>query len=203
MSVFLDLGVGDLKKWASTNTIDKSIQIELAMQLFSALRYIHSKGCLHRDIKPQNVIVFEEYTGPRFVLSDFGLARGTDIVTPNNAFTTGVCTLWYRAPELLLHYTTYGAEVDVWSMGCTLYELAEDNPLFTGVSESDQLNEIFKVTGTPSMIPNVPVHRGILQYFSSKHKLCKLTVKVVELCIVVDPNLRSDSETIYNMIVSM
>merc|ERR1712083_469115 len=56
----------------------------------------------------------------------------------------------YRAPELLLGMKQYSTHIDVWSIGCILGELLLMEPLFPGRSETDELNKIFKLLGTPS-----------------------------------------------------
>jgi len=61
-----------------------------------------------------------------------------------------VITLWYRPPELLLGATTYGPEVDIWSLGCIFAELLTLEVLFPGQGEMDQLNRIFKILGVQS-----------------------------------------------------
>jgi len=59
-----------------------------------------------------------------------------------------VVTLWYRAPEVLLH-CSYATAVDIWSIGCIMAELYNRKPLFEGKSDIDQLHKIFSVIGTP------------------------------------------------------
>lgn len=61
-----------------------------------------------------------------------------------------ICSRYYRAPELILNSTTYGAEVDMWSAGCILVELMTLEPIFPGDSTLEQLIEIVKILGTPS-----------------------------------------------------
>ena len=74
--------------------------------------YIHSKRVLHRDLKPQNLLIKDSNT---LKIADFGLARGFGIPVKN--YTNEVVTLWYRAPEILLGETEYGMDIDVWSIG--------------------------------------------------------------------------------------
>ncbi|WVR06050.1 hypothetical protein IAU60_003078 [Kwoniella sp. DSM 27419] len=80
-------------------------------------------------------------------LADFGLARATDSKPP---YTEYVSTRWYRAPEVLLRSTDYGAPVDMWALGTILAEMVNLKPLFPGVSEIDQVFRICSTMGDPS-----------------------------------------------------
>jgi cyclin-dependent kinase 2 len=148
-SIFIDLGVSDLKKWLNNNPLDHQQQIVIAKQLLSAMTFMHENGAIHRDFKPQNIIVFIEQGKPVCRISDLGFCRGTNLVMRDNSFTHEICTLWYRSPEILLGSSSYGDRLDVWSMMCVLYECGTNKPLFPGDSEIDQLFKIFMITGTP------------------------------------------------------
>lgn len=67
---------------------------------------------------------------------------------PEDDYTDYVATRWYRAPELLVGDTQYGAPVDVWALGCVFAELLNGNPLWPGKSDVDQLYLIQKTLGT-------------------------------------------------------
>ena len=82
--------------------------------------------------------------------SDHQLPATTADLSDAIRFTTPVCTLWYRAPELLLGAKVYDpAPVDVWSIACVLGELILQRPPFTAASETQQLCRILTVTGSP------------------------------------------------------
>lgn len=117
-------------------------------QILTGLKYIHSAGVLHRDLKPGNLLVNADCD---VKICDFGLARGFDDTSQGaNAMTEYVATRWYRAPEIMLSYYQYTKAIDVWSVGCILAELLGGKPFFKGETPFDQLNRILRVLGSPS-----------------------------------------------------
>jgi cyclin-dependent kinase 2 len=114
-------------------------------QMLSALLFCHTHRVLHRDLKPQNLLIDKNNS---LKLADFGLARAFGL--PVKTYTHEVVTLWYRAPEILLGCRQYSTPVDIWSVGCIFAEMAHKRPLFAGDSEIDQLFKIFRVLGTPT-----------------------------------------------------
>ncbi len=114
-------------------------------QMLAGIAYCHAHRVLHRDLKPQNLLIDRARGGLK--LADFGLARAFGL--PVRAYTHEVVTLWYRAPEILLGAQHYSTPVDVWSIGCIFAELVTGRPLFPGDSEIDELFRIFRVLGTP------------------------------------------------------
>ncbi|CAL0324504.1 unnamed protein product [Lupinus luteus] len=115
-------------------------------QILCGIAYCHSHRVLHRDLKPQNLLI--DRSNNALKLADFGLARAFGI--PVKTFTHEVVTLWYRAPEILLGSRHYSTPVDVWSVGCIFAEMINQRPLFPGDSEIDELFKIFRIMGTPN-----------------------------------------------------
>jgi serine/threonine protein kinase len=114
-------------------------------QIVSAVEWCHGHRVLHRDLKPQNLLI--DRLGS-IKVADFGLARACGV--PQRMLTQEVVTLWYRAPELLLGCQKYTAAVDIWSVGCIFAQMMTSKALFRGESEMDQLFKIFRQMGTPS-----------------------------------------------------
>ncbi|KAK1943964.1 Cyclin-dependent kinase 1 [Phytophthora citrophthora] len=114
-------------------------------QLLAGIAFCHANRVLHRDLKPQNLLI-DQYGNLK--LGDFGLAREYGV--PLRRYTHEVVTLWYRAPEVLLGAKHYSTPVDSWSIGCIFAEMVNKQPLFPGDSEIDELFRIFRVLGTPN-----------------------------------------------------
>lgn len=106
-------------------------------QILCAVDFLHTHRVIHRDLKPQNILVTN--TGS-IKVADFGLAKTYDF---EMRLTSVVVTLWYRSPEILLGLP-YATPVDIWSCGCIMAELFRLCPLFSGSSEGDQLDRIFR-----------------------------------------------------------
>jgi serine/threonine protein kinase len=136
----------DLKKYMdSINALEPLLAKSYIKQLLDGLLYCHSHRILHRDLKPQNLLIDRH---GYLKLADFGLARAVCI--PVRPYTHEVITLWYRAPEILLGSQAYSMPVDIWSAGCIFAEMLAKRPLFPGDSEIDQLFRIFRTLGTPT-----------------------------------------------------
>lgn len=141
-------------------------------QLLRGLSYCHKRRVLHRDVKPQNLLI--SGVG-ELKLADFGLARAKSV--PSHTYSNEVVTLWYRPPgkcltmefydpvfivscvcfyfslpvDVLLGSTEYSTSLDMWGVGCIFVEMVTGMPTFPGIRDTyDQLDKIFKLLGTPT-----------------------------------------------------
>jgi cyclin-dependent kinase len=135
-------------------------------QLLEGLAYCHHRSVVHRDLKPQNLLIEDpkserkkepaddaslrtrDCTELVLKLADFGLARVEGL--PVKKYSHEVVTLWYRSPDVILGSTNYGLPVDLWSVGCIFAEMASGVPMFNAKTDMDQLIRMFKILGTPT-----------------------------------------------------
>ncbi|CAH0053434.1 unnamed protein product [Clonostachys solani] len=124
-------GAADIKAWMG--------------MLVRAIWFCHENFVLHRDIKPNNLLIAAD---GEVKLADFGLARGFGDI--HSYMTSNVITRWYRPPELLFGAKHYGGAVDIWSVGTVFAELIKRAPFMPGNNELDQIKLICDSIGTPT-----------------------------------------------------
>jgi serine/threonine protein kinase len=116
-------------------------------QILRGMKYVHSAGILHRDLKPRNILVNSNCD---LKIWDFGLARA-DIpdLYEAGAMTDYIATRWYRAPELLMGCEDYAESIDTWAIGCIFAELLTRKPFLPGSDSENQLKLIVHMIGIP------------------------------------------------------
>ncbi|XP_049851059.1 uncharacterized protein LOC126324753 isoform X2 [Schistocerca gregaria] len=111
-----------------------------AFQLFKALDLLRKNSIVHADLKPDNILVSEDRT--KVKLGDFGSA----FETQEFELTANLVSRFYRAPEIILGMM-YPFQLDMWSMGCCLYELATGRYLLPSENDNHHLKLIMAIKG--------------------------------------------------------
>ena len=106
------------------------IAVAIAREIASALEYSHQHGIIHRDVKPENILL----QGDRPVLADFGIAHVVEPTSTRRLTQSGVSlgTPQYMSPEQALGERDIDARTDVYALGCVLYESLVGEPPFNG-----------------------------------------------------------------------
>ena len=188
--------------------LDPNLIRHLIYQLCKAIKYMHEQNIIHRDVKPENLLITDNM---ELKLCDFGFAR---LISGSckEKLTDYVATRWYRAPELLLTQGEYGKEVDYWAIGCIMGELVDGNPLFPGENEIDQIYCIQKVLGNLTeeqmdMFYNNPLFNGknLLNVTKPETlqrrymgKLNKVDISFMKGLLELDPKKRLNGKNVFS-----
>nr|AOO87127.1 cyclin dependent kinase A [Kalanchoe daigremontiana] len=177
---------------------DQDLIKRFMYQILDGLSFCHSRRILHRDLKPQNLLI--DQPTHTLKLADFGLARAFDV--PLKTYTHEVVTLYYRAPEILLGPHSYSTPVDIWAVGCIFAEMVNFEPLFAGDSELNHLLSMFRILGTPNddVWPGVSSYpffkKTVFRQWSSQSlgtllpNLCSNGIDLLSRMLCYDPSQR-------------
>ncbi|XP_030194968.1 cyclin-dependent kinase-like 2 [Gadus morhua] len=184
--------------------LDPGLAKQYLYQILSALAFCHQNNVIHRDVKPENILVSP---GGVAKLCDFGFARRVAAASGGRGgYTDYVATRWYRAPELLVGDSHYGKPVDVWAVGCVYVELVTGHALFPGHSDLDQLYRLIRCFGCSTerqqqMFYRNPAFSGLRfprcaarePLDSRDPKIKHAVLQLLQLCLHMDPELRAQS----------
>jgi serine/threonine protein kinase len=149
-----EFGDNDISKIIHNKNISlpENIVKSLMYQFLSGLAEIHRFNVIHRDLKPQNLLISRKGV---LKVADFGFARF--IASPGREMTTGVVTEWYRPPEIFFGAQYYSYSIDIWSAGCIFAEFLQKEPLFYGNGEKEILTKMFYLLGVPDVISYINI----------------------------------------------
>jgi serine/threonine protein kinase len=114
-------------------------------QILTAVHSLHKIGIVHRDVKPENLFMDDSR---HVVLGDYGFATFVKNLNHPNEVNSMVQTEPYRAPEVFLGQDDYGVEIDMWSVGCVMFELFNRRRLLK--KSEGYLKRLFTIFGLPS-----------------------------------------------------
>ena len=120
------------KKQESNNLIDEDILCKIIYNICLSIQEIHSKEIIHRDLNPNNIFIYKDYS---IKIGDFSISEHCYNTKTN------VGTQYYKAPEIL-NRKVYNNKVDIWALGCILYELFTLEKCFYCENENGFINNI-------------------------------------------------------------
>ena len=153
----LPLALCDMEKLIEDHFIKVDELKDALVQITRGLHYLHSNGIMHRDLKPNNILVYasEDNKSFYFKLTDLGAAKPCSIAARS---TPKLFYIEYRAPELLLEVERYNQAVDIWALGCIFVEVITGSSPFPApksVSNRAQLKRIISVLGHSSELEEI------------------------------------------------
>ena len=178
-------------------------------QILLAVQHMHSLGYIHCDLKPSNILLTKDN---QIKLCDFGMTSKCD--DSYNKISNNIATPSYRPPEILLGDTKISPSIDIWGLGCILYEMVTQKKLFNPIDSSDisQLFAIFQICGTPTeltwpkfdLLPNSVSIRSFPIIQSNLHQILEISlptefsflIDLLENMLQLDPSKRLKLETI-------
>ena len=142
---YMDVSHGNIKDYYSAIT---PFEVKFYIyKILMALNYVHSKGIMHRDIKPHNVLI--NVNTRKLNIIDWGLA---EFYVPDTDYHPRVASRYFKGPELLVGYPYYHYSLDIWSLGWMLAGIVfKREPFFKGDDNDDQLVKIAKVLGSEAL----------------------------------------------------
>jgi len=190
----------NLYNYISKKLPEKVIK-QIIYQIVCGVNYLHSLKYIHRDIKPDNILISSE---GKIILTDFDLCR-QESKGKDDPMTRTAVTLYYRAPELFFGDSYYGNKIDIWSIGCVFAELITGKPLFKANNELGTLSNIIETIGCPSEEnwPGVSQLPNYLPFTGGEFKLGKILeegglskegIDIATKMLMLDPKKRPSCE---------
>lgn len=178
---------------------------KIIYQICVGLKNLHEHKFAHRDLKPDNILIDFSTHDTKVVICDLGSAKKVDKDIISIPY---ICSRWYRAPELLCGSMHYTSHVDLWSLGCIIFELIKLCPLFPGKfkkeetsEECSQLINLIEVIGSPTM----SFYEDIKDCSSKKNsllikELCQLNIPALSWETILGNVLEEEEMEIINIV---
>jgi len=190
----------NLYDYVSKKLPEKVIK-QIIYQVLCGVNYLHSLKFLHRDIKPDNILLSSE---GKIILTDFDLCR-QESKGKDDPMTRTAVTLYYRAPEIFFGDSYYGNKIDIWSIGCVFAELVIGKPIFKANNELGTLSKIIENIGCPNEEnwPGVSELPNYLPFGGGEFKIGKILeegglskegIDMVTKMLMLDPKKRPSCE---------
>ena len=158
----------DLHKLIYYYKTPSDVNKKLMIDILLGIEYVHSRGIIHRDMKPSNVLICEEEGIPQAKLCDFNLSKPFIVQGINSP---KIITSCYRPPEII-EGKIYDTKVDIWSIGCIFYEMVCKKRIVSGHKDNEIMKEITKMLkrthGIPAYASAIPEeYKTILPLFEN------------------------------------
>ncbi|KAJ5661776.1 uncharacterized protein N7477_009392 [Penicillium maclennaniae] len=176
----------DLRTLLSTKGIDQEFVQYFLYQIMRGLKYAHSAGVFHHDLKPSQILVNRNCD---LKICNFGIAH-----VQNSSTTAYDSILHYKAPELLFSTQNYHGQTDIWSAGCIFAEMLVGKPLFPGDNSIHQLHAITKLLGSPPdhmLINEITKNVCYIGSIRKNFMPTAAAIETLEILIVLDPYKRA------------
>ena len=178
---------GDLRKLIKSykekkEKIKENEIIKISLDICEGLKEIHKRNIIHRDLKPENIYINKDL---KIKIGDFGISKKCGKTKQYASTQKG--TINYMAPEMFQN--RYNNKVDIWALGCIIYELCTLQYCFGEDVEEGEL-----VLGVINQIINMEYEKVNLKYYSKELQ------EIIDLLLKKDYKERPDIENIYNKI---
>jgi len=121
--------------------------IKITCDLLRGLQFLRLNKIIHGDLKPENILFMND-SSFRVVICDFSLSIDYDICDKEDMNNYNLQSIWYRAPEILF-YLPFDYNIDLWSLGCIIYEIYFMRPLFSCKTDDELFDKIYSFLGKP------------------------------------------------------
>lgn len=150
MYMTFDAMTCNLRHFLRNNKLGPEQKHRFKVMIADAVEWCHTRGVMHRDIKPDNILVDEETMTLK--LCDFGLARLLS-KCPQRSLSLCAVTLWYRDVRLLLGETKYREYVDIWSLACVFFEIETLGKVMFYHDCNSEIGQLFAIINVLGALP--------------------------------------------------